>query len=102
VRDGVETVRYVKVMSLYQYVCKYFKFPVGHPVIHVGDPCLDRESTLGKESLIKCCVLPPKNFYHPVLIFRCNDRLLFCLFKQNNAGSECAYEKVAERTLTGT
>jgi len=34
-----EAVQYVDVMSLYQYVCKYNKFPVGHPVIQVGDAC---------------------------------------------------------------
>jgi len=34
-----ETIQYVEVMSLYPYICKYFKFPVGHPVIHVGDAC---------------------------------------------------------------
>ena len=32
-----ETIKYVDVMSLYRYICKYFKFSVGHPVIHVGD-----------------------------------------------------------------
>ena len=26
-----ETVQYVDIMSLYPYICKYFKFPVGHP-----------------------------------------------------------------------
>ena len=35
-REG-ETIQFVDVMSLYPYICKYFKFPVGHPVIHVGD-----------------------------------------------------------------
>ena len=28
-----ETIQYVDVMSLYTYLCKYFNFPVGHPVI---------------------------------------------------------------------
>ena len=31
VREGEGTIHYVDVMSLYTYVCKYFKFPVGHP-----------------------------------------------------------------------
>jgi len=38
-----ETLQYVDVMSLYTYICKYFKFPVGHPIIHVGDVCKDME-----------------------------------------------------------
>jgi len=32
----IETMQYVDVVSLYPYICKYFKFPVGHPIIHVG------------------------------------------------------------------
>jgi hypothetical protein len=40
VRDG-ETIRYVDVMSLYPFVCKYHKFSIGHPIIHVGDVCKD-------------------------------------------------------------
>jgi hypothetical protein len=43
-------IRYCEVMSLYPYVCKYSKFPVGHPVIHVGDTCRD----------IDAMFLPPK------------------------------------------
>jgi hypothetical protein len=27
----------VDVMILYPYICKYFKFPVGHAVVHVGE-----------------------------------------------------------------
>jgi hypothetical protein len=37
-----ETIQYVDVMSLYPYICKYFKFLVGHPVIPSGDDCADR------------------------------------------------------------
>jgi len=45
VRDN-ETIQYVDVMSLFPYICKYFKFPVCHPIIHVGDACNDKEETL--------------------------------------------------------
>ena len=34
-REG-EIIQYVDVMSLYPYICKYFKYPVGNPVIHCG------------------------------------------------------------------
>jgi len=37
ISEWEETLQYVGVNSLYPYVCKYYKFPVGHPVIHVGD-----------------------------------------------------------------
>jgi len=101
VREGEEAVHYVDVMSVYTYVCKYFKFPVGHPVIHVSDACQDTEAMLRKEGLIKCCVLQPQRLYHPVLLFRCNDNLLFCLCKscatERNSYGKCDHETVAPR-----
>jgi hypothetical protein len=51
-REG-KTIQYVDDMSLYPYICKYGKFPVGHSVVHVGDVCKDKEACLYKEGLIK-------------------------------------------------
>lgn len=34
-----ETIRYFYVMNLNPFICEYFKFPVGHPIILVGDVC---------------------------------------------------------------
>ena len=31
-----ERIHYVDVISLYPYICKYAKFPVGHPKVYVG------------------------------------------------------------------
>ena len=39
--------QYVDVMSLYLYICKYLKFPVGHPILHVGDVCKDIQGIPG-------------------------------------------------------
>jgi hypothetical protein len=101
-----ETIQYVDVMSLYPYICKYFKFPVGHPVIHAGDDCANIAVMLRKEGLTKCTILPPKHLFHPVLPFRCNNWLLFCLGRscamQQNRTEDCTHETVAERALTGT
>ena len=106
VREGQETIQYVDVMSLYPYICKYGKFPVGHPVIHAGDACRDTEAMLQKEGLIKCTVLPPTRLYHPVLPYRCNNKLLFCLCRscatQHNFENECPHSTDAERAMTGT
>jgi hypothetical protein len=66
-------------MSLYPYICKYFKFPVGHPVIHVGDACKDTEACLRKEGLMKCSIVLPERLYNPVLPFRANQKLMFSL-----------------------
>jgi len=49
-----EVIKYVDVMSLYTYIYNYFKFPVGHAIIHVGDACKDIESCLCMDALIKC------------------------------------------------
>ena len=68
VKEGDETIQYVDVMSLYPWMCKYFKFPVGHPTIHLD--CGDVKAMLAKEGLVRCTVLPPRDFYHPVLPYR--------------------------------
>jgi hypothetical protein len=34
-----EEIHYVDVISLYPYICKYGKFPVGHPEVNVGADC---------------------------------------------------------------
>jgi G:T-mismatch repair DNA endonuclease (very short patch repair protein) len=102
-REGEETIQYVDVMSLYPWVCKYSKFPVGHPTIHLDFG--DIPTMLAKEGLVRCTVLPPKNLYHPVLPYRCNGRLLFCLCRTcAEAGSQeqCSHVTDLERALTAT
>ena len=98
IREGEETIQYVDVMSLYPYICKYAKFPVRHPVVHAGDACRDAEAMLQKKGLIKCTVLPPKRLYHPVLQYRCNNKLLFCLCRscaaEQSFEDECSHETV--------
>jgi hypothetical protein len=101
-----ETVEYCDVISLYPYICKYFKFPIGHPVIHVGETCRNVESCLRMNGLIKCTVVPPKGLYHPVLSYRWNKKLLFCLFRScvhdRNTSEKCHHLTDAERALEGT
>jgi len=74
-----ETTQYVDVMSLYPYIFNYFKFPVGYPTVHVGDDCKDTETCLRMGCLIKCTIVTPQKLYHPVLPYRCNNKLMFCL-----------------------
>ena len=56
--------------------------------------------------MIKCLILPPKQLYHPVLPFRCNNKLLFCLCRssavEQNYEDKCSHETAAKRDLTGT
>jgi hypothetical protein len=92
------------VKSLYSYICKYFKFPIGHRVIHVGDDCMDMDAMLQKDGLMKCSILSPKHLFHPLLSFRCNNWLLFCLCRscaiQQNQTEDCIHETDTERALT--
>jgi len=100
-----ETILYVDVMSLYPYICKYFKFPVGHPIIHVGDMCKNMETCLLMEGSIKCTIVPPQKFYHPVLPYRCNNKSMFCLCRtcvQTCSTGECVHTEDEERSLIGT
>jgi hypothetical protein len=101
-----ETIEYCDIMSLYPYVCKYGKFPTKHPRVLVGDMCKNVEACLKMEGLMKCTIVPPKNLYHPVLPFRCNKKLLFCLCRtcvlEQNTKDECRHYTDAERALTGT
>jgi hypothetical protein len=55
----------VEVISLYPYICKYGKLPLGHPEVYVGADC--PTDCVDREGIIKCKVLPPKGLYHPVL-----------------------------------
>jgi len=106
IREVEETVQYCDIMSLYPYICKYFKFPIGHPIIHVGDTCAGIEARLKMEGLMKCKIVPPTNLYLPVLPYRYDKKLLFCLCRtcvqEHNATSECQHRSDAERCLEGT
>lgn len=98
-----ERVKYVDVCSLYPWVCKYGKFPIGHPTLYVGEECtqLDLNTTDG---LIKCQILPPDALYHPVLPMKANDKLMFalcrtCALELNQ--NDCVHSE-EERAITGT
>jgi hypothetical protein len=106
IKEDVESVQYCDIVSLYPYICKYFKFPIGHPIIHVGDAFVDIEACLKMKGLIKCKVVPPKDLYHPVLPYRYDKKLLFGLCRtcvqEHNAKSECQHHSDVERCLEGT
>ena len=100
-----ESIQYVYVMSLYPYIFKYFKFPEGHPVIHLGDACKEKEACLRMENLIKCSIVPPERLYHPVLPFQANQNLMFCLCRTcvlTSITGEYCHTTDEERALTGT
>lgn len=87
-----EDIDYYDVTSLYPWVNKTGKIPVGHPHIITEnfDP-LDKY-----EGLIKCKVLPPKGLFHPVLPCKTNGKLLFHLCKT------CADSRNRKRAIMKT
>ena len=73
-----EHIEYYNVVSLYPYINKYGKIPVGHPEIILFKP-LQTYVPGQYYGFLKCKVLLPQNLFHPVLPFKSLDRLLFPL-----------------------
>ncbi|XP_023017938.1 uncharacterized protein [Leptinotarsa decemlineata] len=97
-----EKIKYLDVCSLYPWVCKYGKFPIGHPKVYVGDECQSFD-WCNMNGIIKCTILPPQNLFHPVLPMKMNDKLMFVLCQTcgETLSDECQHN-TAERALTGT
>ncbi|XP_018578028.1 uncharacterized protein LOC108916298 [Anoplophora glabripennis] len=98
-----EIIKYLDVCSLYPWVCKYGKFPIGHPQVYIGEECnaLDMKKVDG---LIKCKILPPQDLYHPVLPQKINNKLMFILCRicgEQMTKSICDHGD-DERAITGT
>lgn len=76
-----EKIFYVDFTLLHPFVQKYEYYPVGHPVIYVGNNCSDLvlEDVHG---LVKCKVLPPIGLFFPILLCRINGKLLFSLCRK--------------------
>ena len=95
-----ETIDYYDVTSLYPWVNKTGKIPLGHPsIITENFKELDEY-----EGLIKCKVIPPKSLFHPVLPCKCNGKLLFHLCKtcaDTQEQKTCSHSS-EERSFVGT
>nr|XP_015834829.1 PREDICTED: probable DNA polymerase [Tribolium castaneum] len=99
-----EKIKYYDVCSLYPFINKYGKYPIGHPKkIYVGNDCLNIDITTF-EGVIKCIVMPPQHLYHPVLPYRYKGKLTFPLCKtcvEISNQYDCGH-KPEERQFTGT
>ena len=74
--QGNEKIKYVDVCSLYPWVCKYARYPLGHPEI-ITESFGSIFSSFG---LVKCKIYPTRKLFHPVLPSRSSDsKLLFPL-----------------------
>ena len=95
-----QDISYVDVTSLYSYINKTGKIPIGHPEI-VSEGFTDIQQY---EGLIKCKILPPRGLYIPVLPVKMNNKLLFTLCRtcsENQQQKPCQHND-EERSLTGT
>ncbi|KAK5638665.1 hypothetical protein RI129_012960 [Pyrocoelia pectoralis] len=102
VKEG-EKINYIDICSLYPWVCKYGKFPIGHPKVLVGEDCLKLDLTQ-MEGIIKCKVLPPQNLFHPVLPIKLNNKLMFplCYSCAKGFTQEECHHVIEDRAFVGT
>ena len=94
-----ERIKYVDFCSLYPYIQKYGKFPIGHPEV-ITENFKPIENYFG---LIYCKILPPNNLFIPLLPSKINNKLVFALC------AACAEQQLdkcnhndSEKTLEGT
>lgn len=98
--DENTSIQYYDVTSLYPFINKTGKIPIGHPDIITEN----FKSISSYEGLIKCKVLPPKGLFIPVLPTRVNGKLLFGLCKtcmESKQMSTCTHSE-ADRSIIGT
>jgi G:T-mismatch repair DNA endonuclease (very short patch repair protein) len=96
-----ERMRYMDVCSLYPWVNKYGKYPIGHPRALLS-PNLGCD-VRAYEGFVKCKVLPPTSLFHPVLPVRIEKKLVFplCLSCATELEQKCLHTD-EERALKGT
>lgn len=93
-------IKYVDFTSLYPFVNKMARYPIGHPEIITRE--FDDITTYF--GLAKVKILPPRRLFHPVLGYRSRGKLTFplcrtCVELQQQNSCTCSD---AERALTGT
>ncbi|CAC5394811.1 unnamed protein product [Mytilus coruscus] len=91
-------IKYYDVTSLYPYINKTGKIPLGHPNIITEN----FEHISNYEGLIKCKILPPRRLHIPVLPCRTNNKLLFHLCRscaENKQQNNCHHSD-EQRAMT--
>ena len=98
-QDG-ENIQYYDVTSLYPYINKTGKVPLGHPKIVTES----FDDITNYEGLIKCKVVAPRKLLLPVLPAKINNKLMFSLCNTCTTLQQktpCTHSK-DERAFTGT
>ena len=100
-----EEIKYIDVCSLYPTICRYRRFPLGHPTI-CSQENIDKYNSRQYYGLIKCKVLPPTNLYHPVLPQKCSQKLMFPLCRncaeKTVPHMRCTHLREEDRSFTET
>lgn len=87
-----EKILYYDVTSLYPFINKYGRYPLGTPKILLGKH-LNNRTVFDIEGILKVDILPPKQLYHPVLGVKLHNKLMFILcFK-------CAVDKTPDQCM---
>ncbi|KAG8238173.1 hypothetical protein J437_LFUL018030 [Ladona fulva] len=84
-----EMIRYLEVCSLYPFVNKNRKYPVGHPRILVGEDEV--------EGILRYSVIP-FSLYHPVFPLRLKGNLVFTTCAEVERQDDCDHEDAEERS----
>jgi hypothetical protein len=94
-----EKIYYMDFCSLYPYVLKNSRFPIGHPKRLYDFKTNDISIYDG---LIFCSVNPPRDLYFPILPLRINNKLVFTLCHScaKNNSNVCQHN-IEERKLIG-
>lgn len=85
-----EKILYYDVTSLYPYINKYGRYPVGIPKILIGKE-FENRSVFNIDGIMKVDVLPPRGLFHPVLGVKLHNKLMFVLCYK------CALDKSSDR-----
>ena len=96
-----ESIRYLDFTSLYPFVLKSKRYPVGHPCLITKDFDVTLDSYFG---FVTCTVEPPSDLKFPVLPLAINGQLLFglCNTCMNDKQYTCCTHSAEKRYLTGT
>jgi hypothetical protein len=99
--DSDEKFFYMDFTSLYPFVVKGKRYPIGHPIriTENFDPNISVY-----EGFIFCKILPPRNLYFAVLPVRVRNKLIFplCLRCAHDQNNQDCFHVEAERCLLGT
>ena len=90
----VQHLCYYDFTSLYPWVNKYCRYPTKHPTFYYR-PANPRDLS-PYFGIAKCTVLPPSNLFHPVLLYRCRNELVFPLCR--TCAEENIYKPLLEKT----